>query len=139
MSPYVKSVQKLFSKMKTRFAHDLKIYYFHNSIYGGLYSDVARWKFEPVDKIIRQDKNYSVFVIGDADMAPYELSRASIQTWQTLSNHFQRMTWLNPMRESLWHTSMTCSALMQMFPMFGLTPEGIEEAVLEMNRRRKFG
>ncbi|HFB99188.1 MAG TPA: hypothetical protein ENJ53_00145 [Phaeodactylibacter sp.] len=139
MSPYVKSVQKLFSKMKTRFAHDLKIYYFHNSVYGGLYADVARWKFEPVDKIIRQDKNYSVFVIGDADMASYELSRASIHTWQTLSDHFQRMVWLNPMRKSIWHTSMTCSVLMQMFPMFGLTPEGIEEAVLEMNRRRKFG
>lgn len=139
MSPYVANVRKLFSKMKTRFAHDLKTYYFHNSIYGGLYSDAARWKFVPVDKIIRHDKNYSVFVIGDADMAPYELSRASVDTWQKLGDHFQRMAWLNPMRESIWHTSMTCSVLMRMFPMYGLTPEGIEEAVLEMNRRRKFG
>lgn len=139
MSPYVQSVRKLFSKMKTRFAHDLKTYYFHNSIYGGLYTDAARWKFEPIDKIIRHDKNYSVFVIGDADMAPYELSRASVDSWQHLSNHFQRMAWLNPMRESIWHSSMTCSVLMKMFPMFGLTPDGIEEAILEMNRRRKFG
>jgi len=139
MSPYVQNVRKLFSKMKTRFAHDLKTYYFHNSIYGGLYSDAARWKFVPIDKIIRHDKNYSVFVIGDADMAPYELSRSSQESWQQLADHFQRMAWLNPMRESIWHTSMTCSVLMRMFPMFGLTPDGIEEAVLEMNRRRKFG
>ena len=29
--------------------------------------------------------------------------------------------------------------IMRMFPMFGLTPDGIEQAILEMNRRRKFG
>lgn len=139
MSPYVTTVQKLFKKMKTRFSHDLKTYYFHNSIYGGLYTDAARWKFEPIEKIIRQDKNYSVFVIGDADMAPYELSNASQESWTELSKHFKRMAWLNPMRESIWHTSMTCSVLMRMFPMFGLTPDGIEQAILEMNRRRKFG
>ena len=139
MSPYVTTVQKLFKKMKTRFSHDLKTYYFHNSIYGGLYTDAARWKFEPIEKIIRQDKNYSIFVIGDADMAPYELSNASQESWGELSKHFKRMAWLNPMRESIWHTSMTCSVLMRMFPMFSLTPDGIEEAILEMNRRRKFG
>ena len=32
MHPYIKSVRKLFSKMKTRFAHDLKVYYFHNTL-----------------------------------------------------------------------------------------------------------
>ena len=80
-----------------------------------------------------------MFVIGDADMAPYELSNASQESWTELSKHFKRMAWLNPMRESIWHTSMTCSVLMRMFPMFGLTPDEIEQAILEMNRRRKFG
>ena len=139
MSPYIKNVQKLFSKMKTRFAHDLKTYYFHNTIYRGLYSDPHRTQIETIDKINLHDKNYTVFVIGDADMAPYELHRSSIRDWQKLRKHFKRMAWLNPMEEREWYYSMTCSALMQIFPMYELSPEGIESAVLEMNRKRQFG
>jgi len=139
MSPYIRNVQKLFSKMKTRFAHDLKTYYFHNTIYGGLYADPYRTQFDAIEKISLQDKNYTVFVIGDADMAPYELHRSSIRDWQKLNKNFKRMAWLNPMDEREWYASMTCSALMQIFPMFELSPEGIEAAVLEMNRKRKFG
>jgi len=139
MSPYIRNVQKLFSKMKTRFAHDLKTYYFHNTIYGGLYTNPYRSQFETINKISLHDKNYTVFVIGDADMAPYELHRSSIRDWQKLSKHFKRMAWLNPMDEREWYASMTCSVLMQIFPMFELSPAGIESAVLEMNRKRKFG
>ncbi len=139
MSPYIRVVQKLFAKMKTRFAHDLKTYYFHNTIYGGLYTDAARSQFAPLDKINLQDKNYTVFVIGDADMAPYELHRSSIRDWQKLSKHFKRMAWLNPMSEGEWYASMTCSVIKQIFPMFELTPEGIESAVLEMNKLKGNG
>lgn len=138
MSPYIKTVQKLFSKMKTRFAHELKTYYYHNSIYKGAYSDVRRTQFVPIEKIASKDKNYSVFIIGDADMAPYELGRASIETWQVLSKKYKRMAWLNPMRESYWHTSSTVPVLKRIIPMYPLTPEGIEKAVAEMNRKRKY-
>lgn len=138
MSPYIRTVQKLFAKMKTRFAHDLRTYYFHNTIYGGLYSDAARTKFVDLDMVNLQDKNYTVFVIGDADMAPYELHRNSIRDWQKLSKHFNRMAWLNPMTENEWYGSMTCSVVSQIFPMFELTPAGIEAAILEMNRKRSF-
>ena len=134
MSPYIRTVQKLFAKMKTRFAHDLKTYYFHNTIHSGVYSDAARTQFVPIDKLKLQDKNYTVFVVGDADMAPYELHRSSIRDWQKIGKHFKRMAWLNPMSEGEWYASMTCSVLMQLFPMFELSPEGIERAVLEMNK-----
>ena len=138
MSPYIKTVQKLFAKMKTRFAHDLRTYYFHNTIHGGVYSDAARTKFIPIDKLNLQDKNYTVFVVGDADMAPYELHRSSIRDWQKINKHFNRMAWLNPMSEGEWYASMTCSVLKQIFSMFELSPEGINSAVLEMNRRRNY-
>ena len=39
MSPYIKTVQDLFKKMKTRFAHDLEVFYFHNTIYDVVYKD----------------------------------------------------------------------------------------------------
>lgn len=51
MSPYIRNVQQLFSKMKTRFAHDLKTFYYHNTIYGGVYEDAARRNFIPIDKL----------------------------------------------------------------------------------------
>ncbi|MEM9886547.1 MAG: hypothetical protein AAF849_11700 [Bacteroidota bacterium] len=136
MSPYVKSVKKLFTKMKTRFAHDLKTYYFHNTIYGGLYANAARTQFVPLQQILKLDKNYSLFVVGDADMAPYELDQDSIREWTALKMRFRRSAWLNPMRERFWRTSTTTTWIQQVFSMFPLTPEGIEKAVLEMNRKR---
>ncbi|MEL6275192.1 MAG: hypothetical protein AAFU03_08825 [Bacteroidota bacterium] len=139
MTPYVKTVTKLFSKMKRRFAHDLKTYYYHNTIYGGAYSDVRRTQYVPVSKLLKLDKNYSVFVIGDADMAPYELSRESVQNWTDLQERFKRMVWMNPLNTRYWPGSMTVNTLKQIVPMYPLTPSGIEEAVKLMNKKRKFG
>ena len=141
MSPYIKSVTKLFSKMKRRFAHDLKTYYFHNTIYGGAYSEADRMpsSFEDTEKICGLDKNYALFIIGDADMAPYELSEDSIMDWQLLAKRFSRAVWLNPLEERFWQGSFTVNILKQIFEMHPLSPFGIEKAVEYMNRRRKFG
>ena len=138
MTPYVKSVRKLFSKMKTRFAHDLKTYYYHNTIYNGVYSDIRRTQFVPIEKITALDKNYSIFVIGDADMAPYELGQTSIETWEKLKKTFKRIAWMNPMNERYWYSSDTVPVLRRVFDMYPLTPDGIEKAVAEMNRNRKY-
>jgi len=138
MTPYVRSVQKLFSKMKTRFAHDLKTYYFHNTIYKGVYSDMRRTQFVPIEKITALDKNYSVFIIGDADMAPYEVGQTSIETWEKIKKTFKRTAWMNPMNERYWYTSDTVPVFKRVFNMYPLTPDGIEKAVQEMNRKRKY-
>ena len=138
MTPYVRMVRKLFSKMKRRFAHDLKTYYYHNTIYDGLYTDERRLKFEKLSKILKQDKNYSVFVIGDADMAPSELTPRSYNNWEELKKRFPRMVWLNPMEKRFWNVSDTVPYLKRIFPMFGLTPKGIEKAVQQMNKKRKY-
>lgn len=139
MHPYIRSVKKLFSKMKTRFAHDLKTYYFHNTIYGGAYSNAARTKFESVDKICKLDPNYTVFIIGDADMAPYELDEHSLNNWLQLKEHFKRIVWMNPTNQRIWTVSTTIVWLRQVFEMQPLTPEGIEKAVQYMNRKRRAG
>lgn len=141
MSPYIASVTKLFSKMKRRFAHDLKTYYFHNTIYGGAYSDSFRsqTQFENIEKICQLDKNYAVFIIGDADMASYELSKDSIKNWKTLKDRFERIIWLNPMDLKYWEGSLTVNMLRQIFDMYPLSPDGIEKGVAQMNRKRRFG
>ena len=141
MSPYIASVTKLFSKMKRRFAHDLKTYYFHNTIYGGVYKDAfrAQTSFESLEKILKFDKNYAVFIIGDADMAPYELSKDSIKNWKELKDRFERIIWLNPMDIKYWDSSMSVNMLQQIYDMFPLSPFGIEKGVEHMNRKRRFG
>ncbi len=141
MSPYIQTVTKLFSKMKRRFAHDLKTYYFHNTIYGGAYKDAfrAQTAFENLEKILELDKNYAVFIIGDADMAPYELTKDSLKDWQALKNRFERIIWLNPMDVKYWGSSMSVNMLQQIYDMFPLSPFGIEKGVELMNRKRRFG
>ncbi len=138
MYPYIKAVTKLFSKMKTRFAHDLKVYYFHNTIYGGVYSDVRRTEYVPIEKVTSLDKNYSVFVVGDADMAPYELDDYSMEGWNSLKSYFKRIAWMNPMQQRYWPMSMTVNYLKKVIPMYTLTPDGIEKAVQKMNQKHKY-
>jgi uncharacterized protein len=141
MSPYIQSVTKLFSKMKRRFAHDLKTFYFHNTIYGGAYKDSFRLQsqFENLEKICALDKNYAVFIIGDADMAPYELTKDSMRDWQALKKRFERIIWLNPMDLKYWESSSTVHMLQDVFDMFPLSPYGIEKGVEHMNKKRRFG
>lgn len=136
MDPYIRSVTKLFKKMKTRFAHDLEVYYFHNTIYGRLFSDERRSKPISIDKFIQKDKNYKVFVVGDAAMAPYELSQGSVENWAQIKERFKKIAWLNPDPEKSWNFTQTTVYLKNLFPMYPLTPGGIELAVREMNRKK---
>ncbi len=138
MSPYIKTVTTLFSKMDKRFAHDLKTYYFHNTMYNGAYKDERRTQFENIEKICSLHKNYSVFIIGDADMATYEVSKASVDTWKQLTERYDRLAWLNPMRESYWQSSDTVPFFRSLAEMYPLTPQGIIDAVLDMNRKRRY-
>lgn len=135
MTPYIKTVQQLFKKMKTRFAHDLEVFYFHNTVYNVVYKDERRSKRFEVERLLQYNKDYRVFVIGDAAMAPYELDMRSIQTWQAISKKFKKTVWLNPDPIKYWHLTYTNQVIKEIIPMFPLTPNGIERAVQEMNRK----
>lgn len=133
MDAYISTVQELFKKMKTRFAHDLETYYFHNTIYDRVYSDSRRYKSVPIEKILNKNKDYRIFIIGDASMAPYELNSISLQTYKRLCKKFKKTVWLNPEPERYWHHTFTIQLIKQMVDMFPLTPKGIEDAVRNMN------
>ena len=136
MHPYVKSVQTLFRKMKTRFAHDLETYYFHNTVYRQVFSDSQRRKSLPIERLLSKDPNYHVFFIGDAAMAPYELDRASLNTYSEIKEHFKKVAWLNPEPVRYWNGTLSTQIIKELLPMYPLTPKGIEQAVLEMNRKK---
>lgn len=138
MTPYIKTVMQLFSKMNRRFAHDLKTYYFHNSMHGGAYTDARRTQFEGIEKICSLHKDYTIFIVGDADMAPYELDGNSIKTWAMLKDRFDRSAWINPMDSRYWASSDTCPKIRHIFDMYPMTPQGIIDAVLDMNRKKRF-
>ena len=76
MDPYVNVVQTLFNYAKAQFK-DLKIYYFHNTIYEKVWTDAPR-RMDPelVEDFIRKDGETRLVFVGDASMAPFELMAA---------------------------------------------------------------
>lgn len=136
MDYYIRPVQALFKKMKTRFQHDLETYYFHNTIYNHVYSDARRRNAVPVDQILSKDAVYRIFVIGDASMAPYELNDQSIASWTRLAAKYKKIAWLNPTSQKYWNIAFTTSILKRIIPMYPMTPKGVEEAVRNMNKKK---
>ncbi len=139
MAPYIRTVQKLFRKMKTRFAHDLEVYYFHNTIYDRIYVDERRTKSIPVEKLLLHHQSYRVFFIGDSAMAPYELTAGSIQSIKSIVQKFKKSVWLNPEPLKYWPHTYTIQVMKEIVPMFPLTPAGIERAVRSMNAKSTEG
>jgi len=136
MDPYIRVVQTLFKKMKTRFAHDLETYYFHNTVYDRVYSDARRNKSVFIDKILKKDPNYRVFFVGDAAMAAYELNGTSMDSYNLMKKHFKKIAWLNPEPQRYWAHTFTTMVIKEIIPMFPLSPKGIERAVAQMNRKK---
>ncbi len=135
MAPYIKAVQELFRKMKTRFSHDLEVFYFHNTIYDEVFKDERRRKSLAIERLLAYDKKYRIFVIGDASMAPYELNSLSISALKAIQKKFKKTVWLNPEPLRYWAQTYTIQAIKEIIPMFPLTPHGIERAVREMNAK----
>ncbi len=135
MDYYIKIVQTMFKKMKTRYQQDLETYYFHNTIYKYLYEDERRTNAINLEKILSKDTNYRVFIIGDAAMAPYELHEGSIIAWGRLQEKFKKIAWLNPVSIKYWHITWTTTMLKRIIPMYPMTPKGLETAVEEMNKK----
>jgi hypothetical protein len=142
MDPYVEVVQTLFNYARSQFK-DLKIYYFHNTIYSRVWGDPQRrHRPEPFEEFVRRDPETRLIMIGDASMAPYELmhtngsiyieqkeNNASMDRLKFLGKTFRHAVWLNPQTEEEWDHTWTVSIIRQVFPMFELTLDGLEKAV----------
>jgi hypothetical protein len=142
MDPYIDVVQTLFHYASSQFK-DLKIYFFHNTIYSRVWADPQRHlKPEQVDDFVRRDPETRLIIVGDASMAPYELthpngaiyidakpSGTSIERLQFLAKTFRHCAWLNPMPPHEWEYTRTTKMIRQIFPMFELTLDGLEKVV----------
>ncbi len=148
MEPYVDIVQTLFSYSKSQFK-DLQVYYFHNTIYDLLWKD-ARRRRHPVliDDFHRLDPDTRIIILGDASMAPYELMSAdgsiyayersgkpSVERLKFLAKNFTHTAWLNPIPKRNWDYTHTINVIQNIFPMFELSLDGLEKAVLHLMQK----
>jgi uncharacterized protein len=148
MDPYIEIVQTLFNYARSQFK-DLRIYYFHNTLYGRVWSDPQRHlKPEPIEEFARRDPETRLIIVGDAAMAPHELSWASgglyveqkesgssKERLKFLARTFRHAVWLNPQAESTWGYTWTIGEIGKIFPMFELTLDGLEKAVQHLMKR----
>jgi uncharacterized protein with von Willebrand factor type A (vWA) domain len=149
MDPYIKLCEELFSAIKTEFKH-LEYYYFHNCIYESVWKDNLRRsqeRFLVQDMINKYSSDYKVIVVGDATMAPYEITNpgGSIEHWneeaghvwiKRLSDHFDNIAWLNPVPDDHWDYTSSVCILRDLFDkrMYPLTLKGLEEGMAELSK-----
>ncbi|MFC1913779.1 VWA domain-containing protein [Chloroflexota bacterium] len=150
MEPYALLCSRLFTAAhsSTHFK-DFQYYYFHNCIYDSLYQDIERQEAMSTDYLIDTlDSDYKVLLVGDALMAPYELTERwgaiyyyerneipGIVRLQRLAEHFTHVVWLNPEEQRFW-IHPTVRAIGRLFPMFPLTLEGLDEATKRLMVKR---
>jgi uncharacterized protein with von Willebrand factor type A (vWA) domain len=148
MEPYIEVVQTLFHYARSQFK-DLKIYFFHNTIYSRVWEDPQRrFKPEPIEDFIRKDPETRLIIVGDASMAPYELIHTNgsiyideievgtgLERLNFLAKTFRHAVWLNPQSEQEWRYTYTIGVIRQVFPMFELTLDGLEKAVQHLMAR----
>ena len=145
MEPFIDIVQTVFNYARAQFK-ELKIFFFHNTIYDSLWKDPPRFR-KPfkVDDLIRLDPETRFIIVGDASMAPYELMatdgsihveersmKPSYQRLQFIAETFPYSVWLNPVMANEWPYTRSINAIRDIFPMFELTIDGLENAVTYM-------
>ncbi|MBM4306224.1 MAG: hypothetical protein FJ123_05745 [Deltaproteobacteria bacterium] len=148
MDPYVGMVQTLFNYARSQFK-DLKTFYYHNTIYDHLWEDPQR-RFKPfaVDELVRLDPETRFVIVGDASMAPYELmstdgsiyvgersGKPSYMRLQFIAANFPHSVWLNPVPQGDWPYTRTILHIQEIFPMFELTLDGLEKAVIQLMKK----
>lgn len=142
MDPFTEVVRTLFNYARYQFK-DLKIFFFHNTIYDFLWEDPPRRK-KPykVEDLVRWDPQTRFIIVGDASMAPYELmatdgsihieersGQPSLEQLKFIASHFPYSVWLNPRMAFEWQYVRSIQMIRKIFPMFELSISGLEQAV----------
>ncbi len=99
------------------------------------------------DILHKYGPDYRVIFVGDASMSPYEIMSAggSVEhfneepgaVWmQRVSQHFQRLVWLNPEAQRAWNGTQSIQQVRQLIGerMYPLTIKGIEEGMKYLSK-----
>lgn len=157
MDPYIDLCSQLFTAVN-RSTHfkDLQFYYFHNCIYDYIYTHpacVPSYGVKTYDFLRNLDPEYRLIIVGDASMAPSELTMVGgALDWSIIDNepgllwlerifkHFRHAVWLNPIPSQWWdprlyYGAYTISLVRKLFPMYELTLDGLEQAIKQLKSR----
>lgn len=142
MDAHIRQCEQLFSAAKNEFK-SLEYFYFHNCLYDYVWKDNQRrsaTRLSTLDLFNTYARDYRVIVVGDASMAPYEVTSVggsveymndeAGQVWlQRLAQHFDKTAWLNPEQQSYWQYTYTIGLIKQIFDdhMYPMTLNGIED------------
>ncbi len=149
MDSHVKVCEELFSATRTEFKH-LESFYFHNFIYESVWKDNKRRMNERIptwELLNKYGPDYKVVFVGDATMAPYEITHAggSVEHWNEepgtlwmsrFTELYERMIWINPTPQETWEYSSSVSMIQQMVDgqMYPLTVRGLEDGMTALSK-----
>ena len=154
MEYYATLCSQLFqAATKSNHFKELHTYYFHNCIYDTLYNEPSMWYQDsvPTEWVLQQyDASYKVIIVGDAAMNPYELREkrynwgqgtygpSGLEWLDMFRRQYPHLVWLNPepMPASPTYWGQTHYQLGQIFPMFQLTAEGLEQSMKRLMVRK---
>ena len=149
MDSHVKVCEELFSATRTEFKH-LESFYFHNFIYESVWKDNRRRMNERIptwEVLNKYGPDYKVVFVGDATMAPYEITHAggSVEHWneepgsqwmERFTEFYERLVWINPTPQETWEYSSSVSMIQNMAEgqMFPLTIRGLEDGMTALSK-----
>ena len=149
MDAHVRVCEELFSASRTEFKH-MESFYFHNFIYESVWKDNRRRMNEriPTSEILNKyAHDYKVVFVGDATMAPYEITHAggSVEHWNEepgldwmnrFTTVYDKLIWINPTPRDTWEYSSSVSITKDLVggDMYPLTIAGLEEAMQSLTR-----
>ncbi len=156
MDDHVAVCDQLFSAVhQASHFRDLQVRFFHNCVYDRVYLDAGmdpKRSERTMDLLANCAPDYKLVMVGDACMAPSELTMpgGAVDWWvqndepgwvwlMRLKDHFSHSAWLNPVPEAWWETiygAYTLQGVRRIFPMYELSVEGLEGAVRHLMVRR---
>ena len=149
MDSHIEMCEELFSAVRTEFKH-LEYFYFHNFIYDFVWkNNVRRFseKTSTLDLMHKYAADYKVVFVGDASMAPYEITHiggnieyhneeAGAVWMQRLLATYPKFVWLNPMPEEYWPRTHSIKLVRDLVAnrMFPLTIAGLDQAMAYLSK-----
>ena len=129
----------------------LDIYYFHNCVYTRLYKDpvIDPHQAVPTDWVLSNHTgDWKVIFVGDAQMDPSELEgriygqaedrpQSGLAWLKLFREQYRNIIWLNPGDRPDWgeEWSYSYDTIADLFPMYPLTVEGLEDGMKKLLTR----
>jgi uncharacterized protein with von Willebrand factor type A (vWA) domain len=156
MVTYTRLCNQLFTAVNnSNHFKDLKTFYFHNCLYDWMFHDphCTLGDYTETEYVLKTySPDYRVIIVGDASMAPSELTRVGgVIEWglyndrpgldwlRRLRQHFEYSVWLNPIPKEYWDWTdgaWTIRKISEIFPMEELTVDGLERAITALRSRK---